>query len=132
LDVVLSGQIPPNPSELLLSERFEDMINAAKAEYDYIVVDTAPTILVTDTALISRFADSTLYVTRAGLTDIRLMPHINEYYKDKKLINIGLIINGLPETGISAYKYGYTYGYAYGYGYNYGEKPSKKKFWKFW
>jgi capsular exopolysaccharide synthesis family protein len=132
LDVVLSGQIPPNPSELLLSERFEDMINAAKAEYDYIVVDTAPTILVTDTALISRFADSTLYITRAGLTDIRLMPHINEYYKDKKLINIGLIINGLPETGISAYKYGYTYGYAYGYGYNYGEKPSKKKFWKFW
>lgn len=130
LDIILSGQIPPNPAELLMSERFEEMINAAKAEYDYIVIDTAPTILVTDTALISKFANSTLYVTRAGLTDIRLMPHINEYHKDKKLINIGLIINGLPESGISAYKYGYTYGYAYGYAY--GETPSKKKFWKFW
>jgi capsular exopolysaccharide synthesis family protein len=132
LDVLLSGQIPPNPSELLLSERFEEIINTAKAEYDYVVIDTAPTILVTDTALIAKFADSTLYVTRAGLTDVRLMSHINEYHKDKKLINIGLIINGLPESGISAYKYGYTYGYAYGYGYGYGETPSKKKFWKFW
>jgi len=108
------------------------MIDAAKAKYDYIVIDTAPTILVTDTSLLSKFADSTLYVTRAGLTDIRLMPHINEYYKDKKLINIGLVINAIPETGINAYRYGYTYGYAYGYGYGYGEAPTKKKFWKFW
>jgi capsular exopolysaccharide synthesis family protein len=134
LDVMLSGEIPPNPAELILSKRYKEMIDAAKAKYDYIVIDTAPTILVTDTSLLSKFADSTLYVTRAGLTDIRLMPHINEYYKDKKLINIGLVINAIPETGINAYRYGYTYGYAYGYGYGYGygEAPTKKKFWKFW
>ncbi|MFN2261216.1 MAG: GumC family protein [Psychroflexus sp.] len=132
IDVALSGQIPPNPSELLMSERYEEMINIAKTKYDYVVIDTAPTILVTDTVLISKFADITLYLTRAGYTDIRLLPHINEYYQDKKLVNIGLVMNGLPESGISAYKYGYTYGYAYGYAYAYGEKPKKKKFWKFW
>jgi capsular exopolysaccharide synthesis family protein len=132
LDVVLSGQIPPNPSELLMSERFEEMVNTAKAKYDYIVIDTAPTILVTDTSLISKFADSTLYVTRADYTDLRLLPHIKEYYNEKKLINMGLVINGISETGINAYRYGYTYGYAYGYGYGYGEAPTKKKFWKFW
>jgi capsular exopolysaccharide synthesis family protein len=134
LDVMLSGEIPPNPAELILSKRYKEMIDAAKAKYDYIVIDTAPTILVTDTSLLSKFADSTLYVTRADYTDLRLLPHIKEYYTEKKLVNMGLVINAIPETGINAYRYGYTYGYAYGYGYGYGygEAPTKKKFWKFW
>lgn len=124
LNVVLSGDIPPNPAEMLMSSRFSQLIEEAKQKYDYLIIDTAPTILVTDTILISKYADITLYITRAGYTDTRLFPHIREIYEQKKLVNMGVVINGLDETGINAYNYGYGYGY--------GESHEKKKFWKFW
>jgi len=124
LDVILSGDIPPNPAELLMSSRFEELINEAKQRYDYVIIDTAPTILVTDTILISDYADITLYITRSGYTDTRLLPHIRDIHNQKKLTNMGIVINGLDETGINAYNYGYGYGY--------GEKQQKKKSWKFW
>lgn len=124
LDVILSGDIPPNPSEMLMSSRFSQLMEEAKKKYDYIIVDTAPTILVTDTILISKYADITLYITRAGFTDTRLFPHIRDIYEQKKLVNMGVVINGLEESGINAYNYGYGYGY--------GENQIKKKPWKFW
>ncbi|MFD0931929.1 GumC family protein [Psychroflexus salinarum] len=124
LDVVLSGDIPPNPAEMLMSSRFAKLIEEAKQRYDYIIIDTAPTILVTDTILISDYADITLYITRSGYTDTRLFPHIRDIYDQKKLVNMGVVINGLDETGINAYNYGYGYGY--------GENQQKKKSWKFW
>ncbi|HET8810900.1 MAG TPA: polysaccharide biosynthesis tyrosine autokinase, partial [Flavobacteriaceae bacterium] len=125
LDIVLSGNIPPNPAELLLNGRYEDLLEEAKSSYDYVVVDTAPTILVTDTLLISSLADITVYLVRAGVTDQRLLEHVKELHKNKKLKNIGLVINGLDEKG--------HYGYNYGYGYGYDEDQlikSKYKFWK--
>jgi len=123
LDIILSGNIPPNPAELLLNGRFESLLQEMKQEYDYVIVDTAPTILVTDTLLISPYADVTVYVTRANYTDIKLMDHIKEMRDHQKLKNIALVINGVEEKG--------GYGYNYGYGYGYGEaKPSSR--WKFW
>jgi capsular exopolysaccharide synthesis family protein len=124
LDVILSGDIPPNPAEMLMSSKFEKLLEEAKANYDYVIVDTAPTILVTDTILISHHADITLYITRAGYTDTRLLPHIRDIQKQKKLLNMGIVINGLDESGINAYNYGYGYGY--------GENHQRKKSWKFW
>lgn len=124
LDVILSGDIPPNPAEMLMSSKFSTLLDEAKALYDYVIIDTAPTILVTDTILISKYADITLYLTRSGYTDTRLLPHIRDIYKQKKLINVGIVINGLDENGINAYNYGYGYGY--------GENQQKKKSWKFW
>ena len=124
LDVILSGDIPPNPAEMLMSSKFEQLLEEAKSNYDYVIVDTAPTILVTDTILISHHADITLYITRAGYTDTRLLPHIRDIQKQKKLLNMGIVINGLDETGINAYNYGYGYGY--------GENHQRKKSWKFW
>jgi capsular exopolysaccharide synthesis family protein len=124
LDVVLSGDIPPNPAEMLMSSKFKQLLEEAKHRYDYVIIDTAPTILVTDTILISKYADITLYITRAGYTDTRLLPHIRDIQEQKKLVNMGIVINGLDENGINAYNYGYGYGY--------GENQKQKKTWKFW
>lgn len=125
LDIVLSGEIPPNPSEILLSERFDEFIESAKEIYDYIIVDTAPTILVTDTIMISNKADITLYLTRADYTDLRLLDHIKDLKKHQKLKNIGIILNGVKQSGR------YSYNYGYGYGYN-EDTGSSNKSWKFW
>ncbi|NEV94424.1 polysaccharide biosynthesis tyrosine autokinase [Psychroflexus sp. YR1-1] len=124
LDVILSGDIPPNPAEMLMTSRFSELLEEAKQTYDYIIVDTAPTILVTDTILISKYADTTLYIMRSGYTDTRLLPHVRDIYEQKKLNNMGVVINGLDESGINAYNYGYGYGY--------GESQEKKRAWKFW
>lgn len=124
LDVILSGDVPPNPSEMLMGIRFEELIKQARERYDYVIVDTAPTVLVTDTILISGFADITLYITRAGFTDTRLLPHIKELQEQKRLNNMCIVINGLDHKGINAYNYGYGYGY--------GKNQTKKPFWNFW
>ncbi len=124
LDVVLSGTIPPNPAELLLNGRFEELIEEAKSKYDYVIIDTAPTILVTDTLLISKYADATMYMVRAGYTDVKLLKHIEELQKHRKLNNMGIVLNGVKEDG--------AYGYNYGYGYGYSEEVKKKPLWKFW
>lgn len=124
LDVVLSGNIPPNPAELLLNGRYEELLKKAKTKYDYVLVDTAPTILVTDTLLISSMADITVYMMRAGVTDKKLLDHVKQLYQKQKLHNIGIVINGLEEKGRN--------GYNYGYGYGYGEDKLKKNRFKFW
>jgi len=126
-DLILAGPIPPNPSELLLSERFQELLEEAKEKYDYVIVDTAPTILVADTLLISKYADVTIYIARSGYTDDKLVPHIKDLYQNKKLNNMGMIINGISR------KTGYDYSYSYNYGYGYGYYEDKKSaWWKFW
>lgn len=112
-DMLLSGELPPNPAHLLTNGRFEALLEEAKQQYDYIVVDTAPTILVTDTLLISQFADATLYITRANFTEKKLLEHSMELYNHKKLKNMAYVINAI---GSSNRSYGYNYGYDYGYG----------------
>lgn len=124
-DLILSGQIPPNPTELLLNGRFEELISELKQKYDYIIVDTAPTILVTDSLLISESADATLYMVRVGHTDTQLLSHLNDIREKNKLNNIGVVINGLKGKGAYAYNYGY------GYGYNTNTKGKRNRF-KFW
>src|SRR5699024_1620673 len=78
IDLIVAGKIPPNPAELLMRDRFGELIRKAKENYDYIIVDTAPTIVVTDSLLISRYADLTLYVIRSEYTDKRLLEHIRD------------------------------------------------------
>ncbi len=117
-DVILSGRIPPNPAELLMSDRFENIIEDVKGQYDYVIVDTAPTLLVTDTLLISQLADTTVYVCRAEYTDKKLLQYPKELYDEGKLKNIAFAINGIKITNFG---YGSKYGYGYGYG---QDKPS--------
>jgi capsular exopolysaccharide synthesis family protein len=112
-DTLISGVIPPNPPYLLANGRFEALLEEARALYDYIIVDTAPTISVTDTLLISKFADATVYVTRANYTEKNLLEHANSLAKNKKLNNMAFVVNQVG--GIKRSKYGYNYGYGYGY-----------------
>ncbi len=113
-DVLISGSIPPNPASLLTNGRFEALIAEAKTLYDYIVVDTAPTILVTDTLLISQMADATLYVVRANHSDKQLIHFAKDLHETGKLKNMAYVLNGVPVG--RGYGYGYNYGYNYGYG----------------
>lgn len=115
-DILLSGSIPPNPTQLLTNGRFEQLITEARAIYDYIIVDTAPTILVTDTLLISRLADATIYLVRADYTEKNLLEFSKGLNNAGKLKNMAYVINGVGSS--KAYGYSYNYGYGYGYGGN--------------
>ena len=123
LDVILSGTIPPNPAELLSNGRLEKLIDEAKKEYDYIILDTAPTLLVTDTLIISQLVDTTLYVIRADYTPKKILEFSVNLSEKGKLKNMAYVINNVGSNykGYSyTYGYNYKYNYAYGYGYGYG------------
>ncbi len=122
-DVILSGSIPPNPAELLSNGRFELLLNELKKEYDYVIVDTAPTLLVTDTTLITHLADLVLYIIRANFTEKKLLKFIYgiKYVNSKK--NMGIILNNVGQN--KGYgRYSYNYGYGYGYENDYIKKTS--------
>jgi len=120
LDVIISGSIPPNPSELLSNGRFEKLLNIVKAEYDYIIVDSAPTLLVTDTLLITNLADLVIYVTRADMTDKHVIEYSRDLHLQGKINKIAYIVNSVGLIYVYGYKYKYNYSYGYGYNYNYG------------
>lgn len=128
-DVIFSGVIPPNPAELFSNGRFELLLNELKKEYDYIIIDTAPTLLVTDTAIISHLADTVLYVARANYTEKKLLKYIGSIKKNQVIKSMGVILNNVGEN--ERYGYNYKYSYNYGYGYGYGavseSKPKKSK-----
>lgn len=119
-DVLLAGDIPPNPTLLLSSERFEKFINETKAVYDIIIFDTPPTLLVTDSLIISKFADTTIYVTRSGKTEKELVKYSSKLNLDKKITNMGYVVNDIHFKRSYGYGYGYNYNYSYNYGYGYG------------
>lgn len=122
-DIISAGVLAPNPSELLMNGRFQEMINQAQEKYDFVVVDTAPVSLVTDTQLISDQADLFIYVARANYLDKRLLNIPRELYRDKKLPNMAMLLNDVGAG--RGYGYGYGYGTAYGYGYGYIQKKAK-------
>ncbi|MDT0559372.1 polysaccharide biosynthesis tyrosine autokinase [Ichthyenterobacterium sp. W332] len=111
---IISGPIPPNPAHLLTNGNFENIIEEAKDLYDYIIVDTAPTILVTDTMLISDLADATIYIARANFTEKNLLNFSKDLSESGKLKNMAYVLNGVGAN--KSYNYSYNYGYGYGYG----------------
>ncbi len=122
LDILYSGSVPPNPAELLLkNDKFSELIRDAREAYDYIIVDTAPTVYVTDSLLISDNADVTVYMVKQDMTDKKLIDHIKNLNKDNKLNNISIVLNGVKND----VNYGYGYGYA-------SDDENKDPFWKFW
>lgn len=120
LDVIYSGKIPPNPAELLMSPRVEELFSQVSEKYDYVIVDTAPLMVVTDTLLISEHANHILYVTKAGVTDKKVLEFPIKLLKEKKVKNLSFVVNNVKQTDL---------GYGGKYGYGYGEE--KKKWWKF-
>jgi tyrosine-protein kinase Etk/Wzc len=106
-DILPAGVIPPNPAELLMNKKLEETFNLLKQDYDYIIVDTAPVSLVTDTLLISKNADAFIYVVRANYLQKDLLKIPDTLYKEKKLPNMCLLLN---DTDIEMNGYGYGYG----------------------
>ena len=125
LDILPSGAIPPNPGELIQSANIEVLFNALKERYDYIVVDTAPLYLVSDTFHLDKYGDMTIFVTRANYISREMLPYIQDIYANQKMHNMACILNastgGKRGYGYGRYGYG-RYGYGrYGYGrYGYG------------
>ncbi|MBQ6772137.1 MAG: polysaccharide biosynthesis tyrosine autokinase [Bacteroidales bacterium] len=139
LDVITSGPIPPNPAELIASEKCNELFAELKERYDYIVIDTPPLGLVTDAYLLMRFSDVNLFIVRQGQTNKNIFGSIIKDIEDRGL-EASIVINGI-ESGkgygyrYGRYRYGYGYGYAYGYGYGkygygtgyYGEGEEKEE-----
>ena len=110
-DVIYSGSIPPNPADLLSNGRFEILIDQLKLIYEYIIVDTAPLMLVTDTFLNADLADATLYVTRSGFTEKSLLDFANKQINSKRIRNAAFILNDVSKDNLG---YGNKHGYGYG------------------
>lgn len=121
LSIIHSGAIPPNPAELLLSPRTEKFFEELQGDFDYIIVDTAPAMLVTDTVLINKYADTMLYVVRANYTDKKLINFLKDSLSSKRLSKVSVVLNGVSQN---------NFGYGNKYGYSYTQE--KKSFFKKW
>ena len=132
IDYLLSGAIPPNPSELLMRPRMKELLEILKSSYDLIIIDSAPLLLVSDTTPILPLCDLVVYVSRAQYSDKNLFPFIKEIHGRENMPPFGMVLNGLIASPSSSsygygyrysyrYRYSYTYKYNYGYGYGYGQ-----------
>jgi capsular exopolysaccharide synthesis family protein len=130
LDIIYAGPQPPNPAEMLMSEKLDKMMEELKTRYDYVIIDAVPSMMIADAQIINRLADLTIYVVREGLLDRRQLPDIERLYTSGKFSNMSIILNGSSSNNGYGYRHGY--GYQYGYGHHYGhsedgEQKSKKK-----
>ena len=119
IDVIYSGKIPPNPAELLMSNRFEGLFAEVSKAYDYVIVDTAPMMMVTDTLLLSEYANHIIYVTRAGVTENKAVEFPLKLKEEGKLNGLCFVVNDVRAANLG---YGGQYGYGYG--------QTQKKWWK--
>lgn len=124
-DLIPAGILAPNPADLLMDNRLDELMSELRTRYDYIIADNVPVGLIADATIANRIADLTIFVVRAGKLDRRQLPDIEKLYQEKKLKNMALVLNGAnPE------RHGYGYSYGYGYGYGYGTKKKKTFFLK--
>lgn len=114
-DIIAAGAVAPNPAELLMDKRLDELVGELRKRYDYIVVDSVPVGIIADATISNRIADLTIFVARAGRLDRRQLPEIEQLYKENKLHNMALVLNGADLRRRYGY-YGY-YGYAYKYRY---------------
>lgn len=121
-DVIYAGAIPPNPQELLSNGRYQKLIEQMSSEYTYIIIDSAPLMLVSDTLSIADTADATLYVVRSGVSKNILIDFANDLVRDAKLSNVSFVINDVSRRAGG-------YGYNYSYGYGYSQTKDKKSWW---
>lgn len=122
MSIIPVGTVPPNPTELLFSERLKALMQDLKLHYDYVFIDCPPVEVVADSSIISKYADHTLFVIRAGVLDLSMLSVIDEMYNKGQYPNMSLVLNGtINPRNRYARRYGnpYSYGYGYGTGYNY-------------
>ena len=117
LDFLLSGATPPNPAELLMRPRMKEIIEIMKEKYDYVILDTAPMLLVSDTAPMLRLSDLVVYVCRSQYTEKSLLTYIDNFQGKPDVPPFAIVINGIKSGPSNGYNYKYSYNYGYGYGY---------------
>jgi tyrosine-protein kinase Etk/Wzc len=130
LFVLGCGPVPPNPSELLLGERVDELFAWVKNNFDMVIIDTAPVGMVSDAMTLGKYAEASLYLVRQGHTFKKQVALIDEFYNDKKLPKVSIILNDVKlKPGYGYYGYGrYGYGYGYGYGSYYEEETPPNNF----
>ena len=109
ISVITSGPVPPNPVELLMNARLDSLVHELRSQFDYIVMDGVPFGIVADASIVSRVADLTVFVIRAGRFDRRMLPEIQALYDERKLGEMGVVLNAVAHKS-----HGYGYGYGYG------------------
>ncbi len=129
LFVATSGPIPPNPAELIGSKRMSDFIEQTKKEYDYIVLDTPPIAIVTDTLTLKDVLDAFIFVIRHNYSDKQVIELANNIYEKKLINNAGIVVNDIQVKGYYGYSYRYGYGYGYYEEYYSVDKREKRKKW---
>tara|TARA_Y100000813_G_scaffold73568_1_gene52140 strand:- start:348 stop:2765 length:2418 start_codon:yes stop_codon:yes gene_type:complete len=129
LDIILSGPIPPNPSELLSLEKMKDFIEELKKTYKHIIIDTPPIGLVTDGLVLMKYSDINIYVVRQNFTTKEMLNNFNETIIKNNVLNMNLIVNDISNDKTS-HGYGYGYGNTYGYGYYAEDQIENKPWWK--
>ncbi len=120
IDIIFSGKIPPNPTELLMKDRMGELFKEVADKYDYVIVDTAPLMVVTDTVLISEYASQILYVVKAGATEMKVLDFPLKLKEEGKLNGLSFVVNNVKQSNLG---YGGKYGYGYG--------KTVKKWWNF-
>ena len=113
VDLLPSGIQPPNPAELLMSERLEHLVEAARSEYDYVIFDSTPAFAVADAEILSRVCDLMLYVVRVGVQERNFLPDLDKLHKSGRFKNMGFVVNDADLKSSVSYGYGYGYGYSY-------------------
>jgi tyrosine-protein kinase Etk/Wzc len=119
LFVTTSGPIPPNPAELIGSDRMKTFINEAKKKFDYIIIDTPPVAIVTDTLILKDLIDALVFVVRHNYSDKQVVELANNLYEKHLIKSMGVAVNDIQLRGYYGYSYRYGYGYGYGYSYSY-------------
>lgn len=120
VDFIPAGHMPPNPSELLMSNRLDELVKRLRSEYDYVLFDTTPMLSVADANIVNRVADSTIFVIRVGVQERAFLPELEHMYQDHRFKSLSIVLNGVdPERGY--------HGYGYGYGYAYDKRSKSKK-----
>ncbi len=130
LCIVTSGPVPPNPAELIETDRMSGFIDKIKKEYDFVIIDTPPIALVTDALLISKFSDANIFVVRQEYSNKNIVSILNELENNKQINNLSILINDVKIGRGYGNRYAYKYGYKFGYGYGYYQDDSNKSFWK--
>ncbi len=130
LDFISGGPVPPNPSELLLNPRMDELIGILREQYDFVFIDTPPLALITDGLVLAKYADHAVFIVRQNYTPRPILRAADELYTSDKLPNLSIVLNDVyrsgPGYGYGGYGYGYGYGYG-GYGYGYGYYGGKKE-----
>ena len=124
LYTIFAGPIPPNPSEFVLSESLRAIIDKAKKEFDYVIIDTPPAGLLSDSIYLIQFVDFSIFVLNTHTSTKKVITFLEETIANNHIKNVALVLNGLTRIGKRYYYQGYGYSYGYGYGYGYGRKKA--------